>query len=195
MRNYRTPVSSDRRFKIKRISQDKGPEERWQHSTQQIKHVEEEQALVAYVMEESIVDILCLHNLITKLEREAAHRFRADFMCAGLAPRTVASYGPRADGGGAEHDRTEAEEGAYKRWRGAMVTMTGAVNGVVESVVCYEQMPATEKVAFLRVGLKKLIKLYGISGCDSFLNDKVNKATAGQVTVRRRVSRQSGSRA
>lgn len=186
------PPKPTQHSKIKRISPDKGPAERWQHATQQVMLVEEAQSLVAHALENSILDLLFLHKLITRLEREAALRFFADYMSAGLAPHCVASYSamPRS-GIYCERDRSEQEERAYQKWRDAMRTMGGAVNGVVESTICHEQMPAEEKVAFLRVGLKKLIKFYGVSGVDDLSDDKVNQASAGQVAVGRGVGTQS----
>ena len=192
MKNKQFPLPSEERVTIKRISLDKGPDERWQHATREIKLIEKDRVLVARAVEESVIDVLHIHSLITNLEKEAAIMLRQDFLNAGLMPNMVSNYNPYFTGSASTiDDETEEKERAYKNYREAMNYMTGAVNGVVESVVCYDQMPAQEKVAFLRVGLKKLIKFYSISGVDGFLNQKVNQAAAGQVATRRSRGAQS----
>lgn len=167
---------------------DKGPRERWQHSTQQIKVVEEGRSIVAYALEDCVVDFLFVHKLITGAEREAALRFRGDFMAAGMAPKCTAGYSSMvriSSGYTKQHERSEAEEQAYIRWRNAMRAMSGAVSGDVETAACYDKMPAPEKVAFVRVGLKKLIKFYGVSAA---LDNNINQAATRQVAVRSRSS-------
>jgi len=180
--------------KLKEKSPDKGTKERWQHSTQQIKIVNNEN-IVAYSLEESVIDVLFINKIITVDEKDAALKFKEDFLLAGLLPNFISSYNPMArcfsNHNNNKKEQSEKEEIAYKKWRDAMKYMTGAVSGDVESVVCYDVMPKPERVAFLRVGLKKLIKFYGISNLK--LNNKINQATAGQVAVGSRVSTQSSS--
>ncbi|MGE4352402.1 MAG: DUF6456 domain-containing protein [Bdellovibrionales bacterium] len=194
MKQRRRPVSTDRRLKQNRslsgygeqdFIPDHGPAERWQHAGrtwaafgQADGHT---RALTARVVEESVLDILHLQGQITRQHLEAALRFKADFVAADLGAHLVAAYHPVHGGrdffSSGSHDRSDGQEKAYRRWRGAMVEMGDLLNDCVVDVVCHDIPPSQRYLLLLQMGLIKLSKYYKIPKLD----DDVNKAAAREV--------------
>ena len=118
---------------------------------------------VARVIEEHLLDRLVLVGYLAPLDRDIAMRFHADYRAAGLMQRMGGSYAPvRGDFSyyNGWDERSDAEEEAYTRWRGAMRFLKGDLADIVVSIICYEEQPDAYRLRGLKAGLKILRAFY-----------------------------------
>lgn len=160
----RAPVASDKRFRQNRAGpSDFGPRERWQHSGAELGPSETPGLLVVRATESTLVDLLAARRWLNLRQNKAALRFKADYhraamdapLCSRYAPR-IAQSDPFRD-----HERSDAEEAAYQRWRLAVRAM-GPGGGLAITTLCHDMMPARSDVARLRAALDRLADWYGI---------------------------------
>jgi C4-dicarboxylate-specific signal transduction histidine kinase len=162
----RQPAATDRRFRAAApFPADHGTPERWQHSGRTLELTESAGILAARATEEHIVDTLVLRGLIAPVERDAALRFKLDYQSAALEARITARYSPASsarDFFAAIHERSEAEEAAYRRWRNALREVGKICANAVISTVCHDRMPGPLALPNLQTGLKRLVDWYGL---------------------------------
>ncbi|MDR3450752.1 MAG: DUF6456 domain-containing protein [Alphaproteobacteria bacterium] len=165
MASRRTPVSSDKRFRKIPGGGDHGTPERWQHAGRALEVTDRAGILAARVLEEHILDVLALKRLLDRVQVEAGLRLKADYHAASLASHVTASY---ATAGGRDffrtgHERSDAQEAAYKRWRNAVRELGPRYGAVVVEAVCYDAPPSAAAIALLQGGLSKLAGWYGFA--------------------------------
>lgn len=144
---------------------DHGPRERWQHSGRILTLTEQAGVLAARATEEHVLDRLVLAGIVSARARDAGLRLRADYQAGHLEQRIVASYSLARDtryGGFAEHERDDAEEAAYRRWRDAVRAVGMQDSTVVLDVACHDMLPRPTLVPQLRRGLERLADWYKI---------------------------------
>jgi len=164
-RMRRATVSTDKRFHRICAGSDYGPQERWQHSGRSLEKTDRPGVLAARATEEHILDILGFKRQLSESQIEAGLKFKADYHAAAVAAHVTGSYsGLRAprDVYRIEHERTEAEEAAYARWRMAVKELGLAYSATVIDVVCNDAPPLLRDVLLLQEGLKKLAHWYRI---------------------------------
>jgi hypothetical protein len=99
------------------------------------------------------------HKWITRTEYDAGQIFRADFHGAGLTPNVASNYSPLSVGG--VTDRDDRQEGAYRRWRGAVVALGNGKADAISSVILEEIPPLRDgQMAAFRDGMKRLCQHY-----------------------------------
>lgn len=170
MSSRRQPVSSDRRFRKLPILADHGPTERWQHGGRLLEPTERAGILAARVIEENTLDILLERGWIAARQQEAGLMFRLDFHRAGLATRVGGSYSQTRQEFNlfsGWDERTEREELAYQRWRGALGAMPAALRNLAIAVACQEEMPHLLKAPAIREAFDCLAKYYRIPVSDT----------------------------
>ncbi len=158
-------VSTDKRLR-KRASGDFGPCERWQHSGCAFEVTDARGVVAARATEEHVLDILGLKKFLSILQIEAGLRFKADYHAAAIAKRVTGSYSgaPSArDFFRAEHERSDAEDAAYRRWRSAVREMGLRYSAAVIATVCHDELPMARNIPELQVGLDKLACWYGLT--------------------------------
>lgn len=154
-----------RRFKNPHPRADHGPLERWQHSGRALELTEEAGILAARVTEEHLVDRLLAHGFIAANERDAALKFKLDYHAANLEARLTGRYSPirnARDFFAYAHERSDAEEAAYQRWRNAVRELGAPLADGMISVICHDRAPRVEDMADLRRALAKLAEWYGL---------------------------------
>jgi hypothetical protein len=160
----RRPVSTDKRFRRKLCdSADHGTRERWQHSGYTLELTDHAGVLAARATEEHILDILGLKLLLNALQINAGMKFKADYMAAAIASRTTGSYSgisSARDFFRAEHERSDAEEAAYARWRGAVHELGLRYGTAVIETVCHDAPPRPRDIPDLQDGLNILAAWY-----------------------------------
>jgi hypothetical protein len=165
-RSRRRPVSTDKRLRKNRGGGDHGTPERWQHSGRTFEPTDHAGVLAARAMEEHILDILGLKLLLTALQIEAGMKFKADYHAAAIDARVTGSYSgaPSArDFFRGEHERSDAEESAYRRWKDAVRELGLHDGPAVISTVCHDTPPLHRELPKLQEGLDKLIAWYRIA--------------------------------
>lgn len=148
-----------------KLFSDHGTQERWVHSGRVFEPTQEAGVLTARALEEHILDRLYLTGFISKMQLDAAMRFKRDYDAAGMGAHLTGSYSPIRNAFSVYSgwdERSDDEEKAYQRWRNAMRFLKGHLGDLVVSVVCYEQLPSAKEAHFVRCGLKVLVKIYGL---------------------------------
>lgn len=161
----RSPVASDKRFRKNPTGADHGTPERWQHAGRALQATERAGVIAAKVSEEHILDVLVLKNIIDTRCLDAALRFKNDYHMAAIASRVTGSYSGMAnmrDFFNAVRERSEGEEAAYRRWRGALAWLSPRQGAVVVATTCHDMPPTSRDIAELQDGLAALAKGYGI---------------------------------
>lgn len=194
MKPYRPRISSDRRFKENSLLPslddilpenfipDCGPAERWQHAGRTFEPTAPAGAIAARVVEECVLDILLLQEQISPRQLRAALRFKADFLDADLAAHVSGAYNPARVSQSLYvglYDRTDAQEAAYQRWRGAVKEMGELLCDCVISVVCHDAPPCPSHILPLQMGLIRLAGYYNLPDLD----DDVDQTAARQVSI------------
>ncbi len=144
-----------------------------------------------------LLDILFSLRIISANQHAAAVIFRNDFIMADMLPHWGPSYEPTRDCGfGYDpfRDKSPAQARAYECWRAAMKAMGEILAPVVESVICHDTVPAPEKVAFVVIGLSKLVVFYGLAGVDTAAGERLDQ-NVHQTAARERAVRRSGREA
>ncbi|MEJ0062122.1 MAG: DUF6456 domain-containing protein [Alphaproteobacteria bacterium] len=144
---------------------DHGPPERWRHSGRLLETTGHAGVLAARVSEEHALDRLRLRGLIGARDHEAGLRLRADYHAAHLEGRIIASYNAARGmncGGFQAYERTDIEEAAYRRWRGAVQAVGIADSAAVLGLCCHGHGPRAAQMAALRRGLSRLAAWYGL---------------------------------
>lgn len=157
---------SSRSTSLTKAGGNHGTAERWSHSTRVFEHTQVAGVLVARVLEENILDRLYLGGFITKIQLDAAMRFKRDYHDAAMGAHLSGSYSPTRSTFSVYSgwdERSDSEEKAYGRWRKAMRFLKGHLGDVVVTIICYEQEPTKQQAKLLRCGLKVLVKTYGLS--------------------------------
>jgi hypothetical protein len=165
MPSRRQPTAADRRFRKLPTLSDHGPIERWQHAGRLLEPTERAGVLAARVIEENMLDILLERGWISARQQEAALLLRLDFHRAGLAARVGGSYSPtRQDFSlfSGWDERTEREELAYQRWRGALAVLPVAQRNLIIATACQEEMPHLLQAPALREACDALANFYRI---------------------------------
>ena len=157
----RRPVSTDKRFK-KPTAADHGTPERWRHSGRTLEITERAGILAARAIEEHVIDTLVLRGLLDRTQSDAAFRLKMDFQRAGLAANTTSRYTAdrSSDNVRKERERSDGEEAAYRRWRGAVREMGLQFSCAVIATVCHDETPKSADVALLQKGLDQLATWY-----------------------------------
>jgi Domain of unknown function (DUF6456) len=162
----RDPAATDRRFRqTAQPLADHGTPERWQHSGRVLELTESAGILAARATEEHLLDILVLRGRISAVEREAALKFKLDYQRAALEARVTGRYNAASsarDFFAAIHERTDAEEAAYQRWRNALREVGKMLANILVSTVCFDRMPDPRDLPQLQGALKKLVEWYGL---------------------------------
>jgi hypothetical protein len=151
--------------KLRRLANgaDHGTPERWQHSGCTFEFTDRAGVLAAKATEEHILDVLALKLLLTALQVEAGLKFKADYHSAAIASRVTGSYTGMSNARDffrVEHERSDAEEAAYARWRAAVQEMGLQTSAAVISTVCYDAPPKPRDIPLLQSGLEKLASWY-----------------------------------
>ena len=142
---------------------DCGPAERWQHSGRMLELTDRAGGLACRATEENSLDILLYRQVLSQRMHRAALRLHADFIAADMQPHVSGSYNAAAVAVpfcSNWHERTDAQEAAYGRWRKAVQALGPMFNDVVVSVACYDLMPDENHIPLLQVGLVVLSKWY-----------------------------------
>ena len=142
---------------------DYGTPERWQHSGRALEMTDCPGVLAARATEEHILDVLAIKSLISEIQVEAGLRFKADYLAAALSSHVTGSYTGMAsarDFFNMEHERTDAQEAAYKRWKNAVKDLGLDCGAAVISTVCYDAPPSARDIAALQLGLERLVAWY-----------------------------------
>ncbi|MDD2326466.1 MAG: DUF6456 domain-containing protein [Alphaproteobacteria bacterium] len=142
---------------------DSGPSQLWQHTGRMLVRTDGEQTLVSRVTEEKVLDVLFYRGVVSPRMRAAGLRLHADFIAADMQPHASGSYNPAHVSGasyGLWHERSDAQEEAYTRWRTAVRAVGQLCSDVVISVACYDLRPDDNHVPLLQVGLAKLAQEY-----------------------------------
>ncbi len=165
MASRRSPVSSDKRFRQIGFSSDQGTPERWNHSGRVLVPTERAGVCAARATEEHVLDILRLKRFISQAHVQAGLAFKEDFHQAAIAARVCGSYSGASsarDFFRGEHERSEAEEAAYRRWRDAVRELGLNLSPPVIATVCHDATPRLRDLPALRRGLEKLAAWYKI---------------------------------
>lgn len=194
MKSRRHPVSTDRRLKENALRitleglgeasfvPDCGPAERWQHSGRVLELTDQAGVVASRSIEECVLDILHMQQHITKQQLRAALRFKDDFINADLGAHLVGSYNPArvtsSYYAGCD-DRTDAQEVAYRQWRGAVAEIGDMLCDCVITVVCHDIPPSPAHILPLQIGLIRLARYYRIPA----LNDDVDQTAAWEIAV------------
>ncbi len=194
MKSYRRCVSSDRRLKENSLCMaieemanesfipDFGPPERWQHAGRILEPTGEIGVIASRVVEECVLDILYLQEQISRRQLQAALRFKADFLDADLSAHLVGSYNPARVASsyyfGCD-DRSEDQENAYCRWRGAVKEVGDLLCDCVISVVCHDLPLNPAHMLPLQMGLVRLAGYYNVPSLD----DDVDQAAARKIGI------------
>lgn len=164
MRRFRSPVSSDKRFK-QPDSPDMGPAERWQHAPRQLTRVGSDGTVAARNSLECMLDKLHEKGQVTPKMHAAGLRLRRDFMRAKIEPRLVMRYTPTThigQRGFVPFERSEKEELAYKDWRLALQVVGVGLGEAVVTVCCLDLAPKQSQQRDLIEALETLVKYYKI---------------------------------
>lgn len=143
---------------------DHGTAERWQHAGRLLQPTDRAGILAARVSEDHALDSLVLYGQLDQLLADAGFRLKEDFHMADLSAHVTGGYSgqPRQSGPYKEHERSDAEEEAYTRWRKAVMAMGPRDGAVVLTVVCYDAPPVAGELNLLRQGLTRLAAWYGM---------------------------------
>lgn len=160
----RRPVATDKRFRPKIAGGDHGTTERWQHTARLLEPTDRAGIWASRAAEEHALDSLVLCGLLDRLLADAGLRLKEDFHMADLGAHLTGGYSgqPRATGAYCEHERSDAEEAAYGRWRKAVMAMGARDGALVLAVVCYDAPPVAKDLYLLRQGLTRLAAWYGM---------------------------------
>ena len=161
----RAAVSTDKRFRKVPGTGDHGTPERWQHSGRALQLTDHAGVLAARATEENLLDILGLKRLLNEVQIEAALKFKADYHAAAIAAHVTGSYtgmSSAKDFFRAEHERSDAEEAAYIRWKKAVRELGLRYSPAVIAAVCHDAPPLPCDLPALQDGLEKLVVWYKI---------------------------------
>ncbi len=165
MARRRAPVSTDKRFRKCLRDCDTGTPERWQHSGRALECTDTPGILVARATEEHVLDVLALRSLLDGFQLKAGMRFKADYHDAALSAHVTGSYSGMSnmrDFFRIEHERSDAQERAYRRWKKAVRELGARHGSVVIDTVCYDAAPLPRDIPALQDGLEKLVAWYGM---------------------------------
>lgn len=162
-RSHRAPVSTDKRFRKIAGGGDHGTPERWQHSGRALELTDHAGILAVRATEEHILDILGLKHLLNDVQIAAGMKFKADYHAASIAANVTANYSSMSsakDFFRAEHERSDAQEAAYRRWKLAVRELGLEYSLAVISTVCHDAAPRPRDIPALQDGLEKLVAWY-----------------------------------
>ena len=162
-RSRRSPVSSDKRFRKIPGGGDHGTPERWQHSGRTLELTDRAGVLAVRATEEHILDVLGLKHLLNDLQITAGLKFKADYHAAAIAAHVTGSYSGISNAKDffrMEHERSDAEEAAYRRWKAAVRELGLRYSSAVIATVCYDAPPLPRDLPALQNGLELLAALY-----------------------------------
>lgn len=163
-KSRRSPVSRDKRFKQRSIS-DFGTNERWQHSARTLEYTDTAGVFAARASQTHILDLLMDMNMVDGPAREAGLKLHSDYQFAGIEARITANYSSvRGSARDAEARllRNEIEEAAYQRWRHALKAIALPARDIVIHVTCIGYAPDVMQIVRLREGLFQLARHYGL---------------------------------
>lgn len=194
MKSRRLPVSTDHRLKesalliaLESLGDDAfvpdcGPAERWQHTGRMLELTDSAGVVASRAVEECVLDVLYLQQQITKQQLHAALRFKADFLEADMSAHLAGSYNPARVATsyyfGCD-DRTDVQEEAYRRWRGAVAAIGDMLCDCLITAVCHDIPPNPLHILPLQMGLVRLVTYYDAPA----LNDDVDQASAWEIGV------------
>lgn len=164
-RTRRAPVSTDKRFRKAPSGGDHGTAERWQHSGRTLQLTERAGVLAVRATEEHIIDVLALKRLLNEVQIEAGLKFKADYHAAALSAHVTGSYSGMSNARDflyAEHERSDAQEAAYRRWKNAVRELGTRYGTAVIATLCHDAAPSLRNLSDLQDGLEKLAKWYGL---------------------------------
>lgn len=164
---------SKRRYVVSRSRQneyeaDQGTPERWQHSAREVVSTELRGILAMRALEECALDRWLMVGAISRSEHEAGLKLRHDYIAGAVSLQASRVYdGVRGPTPGASWQspaerRSEAGEGAYRRWRAAVQLLGQRLSLVAIAVCCEDGALAWHRREELRQALQLLQKHYGI---------------------------------
>lgn len=162
---------------------DAAPPERWQHAGRVLEPTDSAGVVAARVVEECVLDVLFLQRHISRRMLEGALRLKADYLAADLSAHLVAGYNPARVAFGnhdGPRDRSDSQEKAYQRWRGAIASIGEMMADAVITTVCHDIAPDEAHILPLQIGLIRLTKYYGIPKLD----DNVDQASTREIGPR-----------
>ncbi len=162
-RTRRAPVSTDKRLRKIARGGDHGTPERWQHSGRALELTDRAGVLAARATEEHILDVLGIKRFLNEVQIAAGLKFKADYHAAAIAAHVSGSYTGMSnarDFSRAEHERSDAEEAAYRRWRDAVRELGLRYSPTVIATVCHDALPLPRDLPTLQDGLEKLVVWY-----------------------------------
>ena len=121
--------------------------------------------LAVRATEEHILDVLALKRLLNQIQVEAGLKFKADYHAAAIAAHVTGSYtgmSSARDFFRLEHERNDAEEAAYRRWKNAVRELGLRHSAAVIATVCHDEPPSPRDLPALQDGLEKLVVWYGM---------------------------------
>jgi hypothetical protein len=165
----RSPVSSDKRFRKIAGGGDHGTPERWQHSGRALQLTDRAGVLAVRATEEHILDVLAMKRLLNDVQVAAGLRFKADYHNAAIAAHVTGSYSGAANARDffyAEHERTDAQEAAYRRWKKAVHELGARTSSAVIATVCHDAAPLPRDLPALQQGLQILVAWYKMGNAE-----------------------------